>query len=217
MDTLSLQSFLQQNDYVATRLIENTDPHGMHMEYRNTQGVVFAQVAKIYKKSLLFGLIHLDSSVHAEVKDASGNLLLTTTSYRGDTKRECKVELYNPDETLFGTLYDANWGADFELPDGAIVGKARRPVRPENEPASEPSEVVHTFMDASEQVVGTCDRHHKRADGQTRDWVWELATGRADVGLPRQVVSLTAPVDATLRAFIFLFPALQYLRHARSG
>ena len=209
--------FIDRSDFAAIRLIENTDPNGLHMEFKDEQGTVFARVAKVYKKGGLFGLLNQDSNVHGEVRDAEGNLLLTTTSYRGETKRDCKVEIHNPDGTLLGNLYDAHWGADFELPDGTLVGQAARPVRPESEPADGPTEVVHTFIHASEQVVGTCDRHYPRRSQEERDGIWELLILSVQTGTPVQIVTLTAPVDANLRTFLFLFPALQNLRFARSG
>ncbi len=210
-------SLPQCNTFIAVRLAENTDRNGLHMEYRDAQGTALARVAKVYKKGGLFRLFNQDSNVHGEVKDMAGNLLLTTTSYWGDTKRGCKVEIHNPDGMLLGMLYDANWGADFELSDGTIVGKARRPVRPNNEPASEPTEVVHTFMDVSDQVVGSCNRHYLPARKDERDGVLELLTLSVQTGMPVQTVTLDAPVDPVLRTFLFLFPALQNLRFARSG
>ena len=53
--------FLQCNAFFALRLIENTDANGLHMEYKDAQGVVFARVAKVYKKGGLFGLFNQDS------------------------------------------------------------------------------------------------------------------------------------------------------------
>lgn len=106
---------------------------------------------------------------------------------------------------------------DFELPDGTLIGKARRPVRPENEPASKATEVIHTYFDASNQLVGTCDRHCPRRTQEQHDAIWELMTGRVDTGMILQIVTLTAPVDPVPRTFLFLFPALQNLRFARNG
>ena len=209
--------FLQHSECVATRLAENTDPHGVHMECLNSQGVVFARATKVYKKGGLFGLFNQDSNVHGEVKDAQGQLLFVTTSYRGDTKRECKVEIQQADGTPLGNLYDANWGADFELPDGTLVGKARRPVRPDNEPASEPTEVVHTFTDAADQVVGTCDRRYPSLDPEKRDALYELLSGSVNRGQRMQFVTLHSPVAPVLHTFAFLFPVLQNLRFSRSG
>ncbi len=218
METLVMSSpFLQCRSCVATRMQENIDIRNLHIEYRDKQGVVFARFAKVYKKTGLFHLFNADSHLHGELKDADGNLLLTTTSYWGGTKREAKAQIHHPDGTLFGTLYDANWGADFELPGGAVIGKARRPVRPENEPQSEPTEVVHTFTDASEQIVGTCDRHYLRPTPAERDHVWEVLTLSVDTGALVQTVTLTTDIDAVLHTFLFLFPALQLSRTIRSG
>jgi len=211
------ESFPQCGAFMAVRLAENKDRNGLHMEYRDPDGTVFARIAKVYKKKGLFGLFNQDSNVHGEVKDAAGSLLLTTTSYWANTKRGCKVDINNPDGTLLSVLYDANWGADFELPDGTVVGKARRPVRPDPEPATEPTEVVHTFTDASEQVVGSCNRHYLPVSKEERDGVMELLTLSVQTGMPVQTVMLDAPVDPVLRTFQFLFPALQNLRFARSG
>ena len=168
--------FVDRSAFAAIRLIENTDPNGLDMEFEDERGTVFARVAKVYKKGGLFGLFNQDNRVQGEVRDAERNLLLTTSSYRRETKRDCKLEIHNPDGALFGSLYDAHWGADFELPDGTPVGKARRPVRPDREPASEPTEVVHAFIDASEEVVGTCDRHYPSRSQEKRDVIWELLT-----------------------------------------
>lgn len=196
---------------------EATDNHALHIEYTDTQGAVLARFAKVYKKTGLFHLFDADNNQHGEIKDAAGNLLLTTTSYWGATKREAKVEIHQPDGTLFGILYDANWGADFELPNGALAGKARRPVRPESEPQSEPPQVVHTYMDASDQIVGTCDRHYRLPAQKDRDVLYEVLTLTADTGPLVQTVTIEASVNPALHTFLFLFPALQYLRTIRSG
>ncbi len=209
--------FPQINSCVVIRLQEATDYRNLHLEYRDSQGVAVARFAKVYKKTGLFHLFNADSNLHGELKDADGNLLLTTTSYWGGTKREAKVQIHAFDGTLLGTLYDANWGADFETADGTLVGKARRPVRPENEPATEPTEVVHTYMDASEQVVGTCDRHYARPSAKERDTVYEVLTFSVDTGPLVQTITLEAPVDPLLHTFLFLFPALQHIRTIRSG
>src|ERR1043165_8602940 len=92
--------FLPWDACVLALLPENVDRNGKHMEYRDMQGVVFAKMAKVYKKGGLFGLFRTDDHVHAELKDAAGNLLLKTVSYRGSVARECKVEVYDTEETL---------------------------------------------------------------------------------------------------------------------
>ena len=218
METLvTVSPFLKCGSCVATRMPENIDIRNLHIEYRDPQGVVFARFAKVYKKTGLFHLFNADSHLHGELKDADGNLLLTTTSYWGATKREAKVQIHHPDGALFGTLYDANWGADFELPDGAAIGKARRPPRPENEPQSEPTEVVHTFTDASGKIVGTCDRHELRISQEERNQLLEVLTLAAGKGALAQAVTLTTDVDAALHTFLFLFPALQLTRAIRLG
>ena len=209
--------FSHLNCFVTVTLQEAVDYRNLHIEYRDPQAIVVARFAKVYKKTGLFHLFNADSNTHGELKDATGNLLLTITSYWGATKREAKVEIHNPDGTLFGTLYDANWGADFELPDGTVIGKARRPPRPDNEPATEPTEVVHTFFDASEQKVGLCNRHYERPSPEQRDGVWEAMTFSVDTGPLVQTVTLASSVDPDLHTFLFLFPALQRLRHIRSG
>lgn len=154
---------------------EATDKYPLHVEYKDLSGAVIARFAKVYKKTGLFHLFNADSNQHGEVKDAEGNLLLTTTSYWGATHREAKVEIHYPNGTLFGTLYDANRGADFELPDGTVVGKARRPPGPKNQPARESFHVTYTYTDASEQIVGTFDNHsvpppRKSAKVSTARW-----------------------------------------------
>ena len=218
--------FSQFNTFIAIEakesinyrnLNEATDNHALHVEYTDTGGVVLAQFAKVYKKTGLFHLFNADSNLHGEIKDADGKLLLTTTSYWGATKREAKVEIHHPDGTLFGILCDANWGADFELPDSTVVGKARRPVRRENEPQSGPTQVVHTYMDASDQIVGTCDRHYDLRAPEDRDVVSEVLTLRADTGPLVQIVTIQESIDPILHTFLFLFPALQHLRTIRRG
>ncbi len=190
-------------------LQEKVDPNGKHMEYRDVQGVIFAKMAKVYKKTGLFGLFNADPYVHGELKDAQGNLLLTITSYRGETKHECTVEINYPDGSLLGIVRDAHYGADFETPDGLVIGKARRPAdRP-----TEPIEVVHTFLDAEDRIVGTCDRCYPNKSNSLLDF---LVYGNTYMGLPVQQIVLTAPVDPTLHTFLFLFSGLQYLRYSRS-
>jgi len=190
-------------------LQENYDRNGKHMEYRDVQGVVFATMAKVYHKTGLFGLFNADNYVHGELKDSAGNLLMTTASYRGETKPECKVEIHHADGTLFGVLRDAHYGADFETPDGTVIGKARRA---EDRP-TEPIEVIHTFLDAADQPIGTCDRCYPDKTNSLLDF---LVYGSTYTGQPVQQIVLTAPVEPTLHTFLFLFPALQHLRYSRS-
>lgn len=56
---------------VLLLLQEKTDPNGKHLEYRDSQGTLFAKMTKVYKKGGLFGLFPLDNNVHAELRDAS--------------------------------------------------------------------------------------------------------------------------------------------------
>lgn len=52
------ESFPQCGAFMAVRLAENTDRNGLHMEYRDPDGTVFARIAKVYKKKGLFGLFN---------------------------------------------------------------------------------------------------------------------------------------------------------------
>lgn len=194
---------------------EATDRWPKHVEYTDGNGVVIARYAKVYKKTGLFHLFNADSHQHGEIKDADGHLLLTITSYWGATHREAKVEIHYPDGTLLGTLYDADKGADFESPDGTLIGKARRLPDPENLPVSKSPRVVSTYMDASEQIVGTCISHTLPRDPKEREGlsgVAELVSLSPDTGTQVQTVTLETTVDPLLHTFLFLFPALNYVR-----
>ena len=211
--------FLNRDSAATFLLPENTNPNGKHMDFRDPQGNTFAKMEKVFKEGWFLGLFSVFRSaapVYGELKDAGGTLLLTTTSYWGATARESKVEIYDPPGgTLIGTLYDAPFGADFEGPTGALLGRARRP----EDLKSEPRDVLYTYTDAAAQVVGTCDRRHPQRSSSTLDQSMELLDflyyGTTMLGQPVQLVTLTAPVDPTLHLFLHLFPALQHLRYTR--
>lgn len=196
---------------VLLLLQEKTDPNGKHLEYRDSQGKLFAKMTKVYKKGGLFGLFPLDNNVHAELRDAQDTLLLTTTSYWGDTKRGCRVDIRYPDGTLLGFLYDASFGVDFTLPDDTLVGTARRP----NDRPTEPMEVVHTYADGAGQIVGTCDCSYPDQSSSLLDFL--VNGGINSTGRPVTKVTLETAVEPVLHTFLILFPALQHVRFSRSG
>jgi hypothetical protein len=205
---------LQHDTFVVVLLQENTDPNGKHLEYRDLQGAVFAKVAKVYRKGGFLNLFPKDSHVHGELKDSAGELLLTTTSYRGDgSPRERKVEVNRADGSLLATLFDAPFGADFVAPDGRPLGKARRP-EVENQ-----SERVfnYTYSDAAGQAAGTCERHYPNRSTSLSDSFWDLLSGSVRRGMPVDLVTLQPSVDPLLRTMLFLFPTLQYLRFTLNG
>jgi hypothetical protein len=199
--------FQQRTSCVMLQLAEAMDPHGAHMEYKDEMGVVFARMAKVYKKGWLLGFFSTDPTVYGELKDAEGNLLLTTICYYGNTERECKVEVFNPDKTLLGLAYDASHGLDFELPDGTLLGKAKYC----EEMKSHPSDLIFTFVDAADQIVGTGARRYPNPNNSLLDNL----TLTNNLGMPVQFVNLEASVDPVLHTFLFLFPALQRLRFSR--
>ena len=185
-------------------LVENVDPHGAHMDYRDDQGVVFAKLAKVYKHGWLAGFFSSDHTVYGEMKDMEGNILLTLTSHPGATDRDRKVEVFDVNKKLLGVAYDAHFGVDFELPDGTLLGRARR----DAELKMQPRDLIHTFTDASDQVVGTGARRYPNPNDTLLDNLF-LSN---NLGMPMHFVNLEAPVDPVLHTFLFLFPALQRLR-----
>lgn len=42
--------FEKYDPFAALLLVENTDPDGKHLEYKDTEGKLFARVAKVYKE-----------------------------------------------------------------------------------------------------------------------------------------------------------------------
>ena len=194
-------------------LTENYDPHGKHMEYKDPQGVVCAKMARVHKHGWLMGLISPGASIYAEMKDAQDNLLLTATTHYGDTRRETKVEINRPNGTLFGIVYDAPFGADFELPDRTVVGRARR----SKDLPADLLVVLYTYTDASGQVVGTCDRRYSDESDRSDSIVDLLAGNWGRSSSPMQIVDLQVLVEPTLHTFLFLFPAMQNIRSQRSS
>ena len=203
-------------DYcVVVQKQENYDPNGKHLEYRNVQGELFGRMTKMHKKGSafahLFDVFKSAQDITAELRDNNNELLLATTSLYGSTKRECRVDVFQPDGTLFGHLYDANFGADFTLPDDTLVGTARRP---EDRP-TEPMEVIHTYANADGVVVGTSERSYPNAS----HGLWDFLEngGYNSTGLPVQTVKIEAGIDPILQTFLFLFPSLQHLRYSKSS
>jgi len=196
-------------------LPESYDPNGKHMEYYDSQGKLFARIAKAHKTGNafmhLFDVFQPAKDVYAELRATDNTLLMTTTAYRGENKHDCRVEIHAPDGTLFGVLRDASYGADFHLPDETVIGGARRP----SDRPTEPMEVVHTYTDAAGRTVGTCDRRYPDQDHSLLDFL--VHDGVNTSGMPVQTVTLEPDIDPTLRTFLLLFPALQHLRYSRSG
>ena len=197
------------DNFIAALLVENTDPNGKHLEYRDMEGTVFARMAKVYRKGGLFNLFPKDNHVHAELRNAEDELLLTTISYRGDTPRERKVEINTLSGIVLANLYDAPFGADFEAADGTVLGMARRP----EDSRSTQKEVAYIYTDASGEVVGTCERRYPNQSDSLLDFL----SGTSLWGMSVEVLALDSDLDPLLQTMLFLFPALQYLRFSRNG